>query len=156
MKKLFLIIIVLFAISTIIQAQNPCYIKFTYDASGNRIKREFICAPVDSIINLPNGGGGGNARLTSAQSQSAVNTSATAFDFNVLPNPTNGKVQIVATNNTEILNGIIYNSIGQEIINFELGMAPQNFDLTNLSAGIYYAVLQSHTQKVTKKFVKTE
>jgi Secretion system C-terminal sorting domain len=46
MKHITLIFVLVFGFN-LMQAQTPCYIKYTYDDAGNRIKREFVCQPYE-------------------------------------------------------------------------------------------------------------
>ena len=154
--KTLISIIAFLAISNFVEAQNPCYVKYTYDASGNRVKREFICAPVDTIYS-----GGGtttdddccpSAKMTNNNN----NTNGEDFDFDISPNPANSEISLSINNNNKFISGSIFNNLGQEILKFEINTNFHKIDLTKFSAGIYYAMLQNEKKKIIKKFVKTD
>jgi Secretion system C-terminal sorting domain len=149
MKKLLVIIIAVGVTANMLAQSNPCYIKYTYDASGNRIKREFICAPADSIV----AGGGDSKRLANTINIAPISSN---FDFSITPNPANNQIVITLSNSTAINKASIFNNLGQEVINFTITSALQPIDVSSLSAGMYYAVLQSDTKKMIKKFVKVD
>jgi Secretion system C-terminal sorting domain len=160
MKKIILFSIAFLAFANLLQAQNPCYIKYTYDASGNRIKREFICAPVDSINGSISSDDddccpGANVakplvknNITNAQEQ--------AFNFDITPNPATNELNILLSNKVENLRGAIFNNMGQELMQFDMSATNLKLDLSKFSSGVYYIAFQTTTQRIIKKFVKTQ
>jgi Secretion system C-terminal sorting domain len=139
-------------------AQNPCYIKYTYDASGNRIKREFICAPVDTLIKIDgdieeDDNGGGIARM---QNPNPSKNTVSAFDCSIIPNPTSGKFALKILGEATNLDAEIYNSVGQKLFSFAINNTITNVDLENRSAGVYYVCIKNKQQKVIKKIIKNE
>jgi hypothetical protein len=149
MKKL-IAILTFIAIANFVKAQNPCYIKYTYDASGNRIKREFICAPVDSVIEE----GPGESDPDCCPSSKLANNNANNFDFNVYPNPAKDIFTLEILGLTNEANIIIYNNFGQQIKHLITSETIMQFNLMTFSNGVYYISVQTSAEKVTKKIIK--
>jgi hypothetical protein len=139
-------------------AQDPCYIKYTYDASGNRIKREFICAPVDTLIDVigdledPDD----HIDFPRLANPHPPKNGLASFDCNIIPNPTSGKFAILILGEASNLEAEIYNSIGQKLFSFAITNTTTNIDLENRSAGVYYVCIKNKQQKLIKKLVKNE
>jgi hypothetical protein len=148
-KFLIIVVSVFFAGDAL--AQNPCYIKYTYDASGNRIKREYICAPVDTIINLPSGGGGGNARQAQYTSMQPVGDSV---DFYVSPNPAAQFISITLVGKYDNVQGVILNASGAMVERITIIDRITQIDIAKLSAGQYTVALVINNRRLVKKFVK--
>jgi Secretion system C-terminal sorting domain len=158
MKKLIFLTLAFLAFANLLLAQNPCYIKYTYDASGNRIKREFICAPVDSIDgSISNGDDDCCPGSKVAKSFSNADSKETKnFDFDITPNPAKNELNIAISTQMEHLKGSIFNNMGQELMQFDLTTANLKLDLSKFSSGVYYIAIQTASKRIIKKFVKTE
>jgi hypothetical protein len=155
--KTFKVLIVLMTITKFCIAQDPCYIKYTYDASGNRIKREFICAQFE--VEPVNGGGTSGTTTTNCCPSPKISKSNKVnqanFDFSISPNPAITEVLItLSTTNSNLIKGFIFSSLGQEVLKFDLNSNAISIDFSNFTSGIYYVVLQKDKQKVIKKLTK--
>ncbi len=147
MKKL-IVTIALIAIAKFATAQNPCYIKYTYDASGNRIKREFICAPLDSVI------GGTTTDPDCCPGSKLAGNNKAPFDFNVYPNPTTGIFNLSIDGSVYDAIITIHNSVGVLLQKFSTNDAFLELTLREYASGVYYISVQTNTMKITKKVQK--
>ncbi len=154
------LIIILTLISASVYAQTPCFIKYTYDAAGNRIHREFVCEEdhtPDEPENPDAGGGtttsGGNETML-AQGQDTILTSTYTL---VYPNPNSGDfwVEFKDNNSDEITNRKIYilDIEGKLIMELSTTDKKQKIELTHVSAGNYFVAIndgqKTESHKVT-------
>jgi hypothetical protein len=131
-------------------AQTPCYIKYHYDAAGNRIKREFICAPYDDPTNVPDGSIGGTQRK--GQTNFLTNDNST-FNFEAVPNPAINFLNIVVAEQVKpaILSTIITDVTGAIIFKYNSHVA--KIAVASLAGGVYYVTLRTTDNVATKKIV---
>lgn len=131
-KKLILAIIIFFGfLLSTVHAQD---IKYTYDAAGNRVKKEFIIPNAPGNTSLSN-----NRRFTDKVDSVAIK---------IYPNPTQGIVNLHFDNT----NSQGYSSTSIRVIDisgsvlYEKREVRQNIkiDLGNFSNGIYILQLQSN------------
>jgi hypothetical protein len=153
-KRCFCLLCIIFYGTIISNAQTTCYIKYHYDASGNRIKREFICAPYDDPPNVPDGSsaGSGNGSQRKAPAQIATAKSAN-FDFVAMPNPAVDflNIEVAEQVQTSIQSIIITDVTGSFV--FKEYHFTSRVELTALAAGVYYITLRTVNQMATKKIV---
>jgi Secretion system C-terminal sorting domain len=152
MKNL-LFISILLIFSNTANAQTPCLIKYTYDDSGNRIKREFVCGQADTIIYTP--GCTSCPRLAAPSTTQNNNTSATLFDVLIAPNPGTGIFKINVLSESKLFILFITNSNGQSIVQTNFQTNFYNVDLSNYPMGIYYFTVSDGVHKLVQKVVKT-
>jgi len=155
MKK-YLTILTILLFPLFMEAQNVCYIKFTYDASGNRIQREFYCGKPDvDDGSEPDPGGGGHARPAKIAPSDATNFKVTEFDFAVSPNPSNGKYKVSLLHENLIGSTLdILDSKGHSIHSMKLDAKEFWIDITRYANGAYYFYLRDEKQSKTKKVIK--
>jgi hypothetical protein len=137
MKTLFLTFLI--SLSGLTVAQNN--VQYTYDAAGNRIKREAIStwiAPPDNP----------------AQEAAMADDVNSNIQISAHPNPTNDDVYIAVT-----FDGIeeqpmamhLYDMSGKRLLSSD-GKSPNyRFDLSALPRGIYLVHVISHDGKVVKE-----
>jgi Secretion system C-terminal sorting domain len=150
MKNLIALLCFIF-ISASAHSQTVCYIKYSYDASGNRISREFVCGTLDTIINLPNGGGGNNNRQVKPVPAAM---SSFDFDFTLVPNPVSNTATVLISNYKEDLLCTIFDPAGKVLHQFSVMSSTINVNVSTYAAGTYFVMIQSPTTKRTRKFVK--
>jgi Secretion system C-terminal sorting domain len=137
---------------TIGNAQTPCYVKYHYDASGNRIKREFICAPYDDPPNLPDGSLTGNGSQRKASVQLATPESDN-FDFVAMPNPAVDFLNMEVPEQVQAsIQSVIITDVTGSIV-FKEYHFTSRVELTALAAGVYYITLRTVNHMATKKVV---
>ncbi len=149
----YILLLILFIAPMLAMAQNPCYVKFTYDDSGNRIKREFVCEPVDTIINNgPSGGGGGSSRpIMEPEEENAL----LAFDFIVSPNPGSGLFTLEIVGLEEVEGTIeVFNSMYGLLLQRPLQRFYEKIDLRSYASGVYYFRLRTAKGVLTKKVIR--
>jgi len=155
-KHIFLLLAVLFPIY--LEAQNVCYIKYTYDASGNRVQREFFCGKPDvddgSVATDPNDDPP-HSRPASIVGGTASTPDANDFDFMVSPNPSDGKYQVqildkeLLGSTLEVLDGR-----GANVLLKKLDEMQFCLDITHFSNGTYYFYIRKDEKVKTKKVIK--
>jgi hypothetical protein len=145
MKKILICLCLTIIISKFMLAQDPCFIKYTYDASGNRINRSFVCEPYEIIPPLP------NRPATTMESKAQ-----SADDFIVTPNPSQGDFKLTLINIRTTTKLTIYNHLGQIIKICNNVQHEDHIDLSKQSPGVYYFVLDYNRKKVTRKLTKLD
>jgi Secretion system C-terminal sorting domain len=140
-QLLFINLLCIYAIQ--MNAQTECYIKYTYDDSGNRIKREFICAERDTI--LP-----GNP----IGSRMAKPTVAKPFDVNVYPNPSNGIFTIACSMLEKNMQLQVINYAGQTVYTQSLIQIKTDIDISNMASGLYTFIIKSNLNVESRRVVK--
>ncbi|WP_313111605.1 T9SS type A sorting domain-containing protein [Aequorivita sediminis] len=73
----------------------------------------------------------------------------TQNNFQIYPNPASEFLNIKS--NLDNYNFSIYNSLGQKMI---AGLSTNKIDISDLSNGIYYIMIETETSSATKKFIK--
>jgi hypothetical protein len=76
----------------------------------------------------------------------------------VYPNPTNGRITITLdSSETESLEFIIYNSLGQSVGSFKLESSNLEINLSYLSNGIYYYHIKNKGELISQnKIIKRQ
>ena len=143
------------------EAQNVCYIKFTYDASGNRVQREFFCGPPDIASGgtagsgTTSGGGGSSSKRLPTIIQDTKEDVLGDYDFLVSPNPSKGKYKISLLNKELIGSTLeILNSGGTRILNQKLDNSDIWIDITQHANGVYYFYIRDEETTKIKKIIK--
>lgn len=138
--------------------EGSCGLLFTYDGSGNRIKREYVCnnggaSPGGRIMNTP---------IDSSEKKGdpiAVATLKGEIVFEnieaLYPNPTTGTFTIRFM--TPVENGTVFiTDVTGKVLQRVIGNGYQlHFDLSGAAAGVYYVQIKTREGKtITKKVVK--
>lgn len=143
MKKITLLTAFFFLLFTNkVQAQIPinqsdCYIKYHYDAAGNRVKREFVC---ETNV-LP-------------QKPEVINSNDIIVeDILVYPNPTYEYLFVELPQ--EVKNGkiIVTDLNGKSIAKYPISKSI-SISTSNLLPGIYMIVISNNKNKFFRKFTK--
>ncbi|MFN8437067.1 MAG: T9SS type A sorting domain-containing protein [Cytophagales bacterium] len=136
MYKFILGIIVL----ALCKSQAQQYISFTYDAAGNRIKRELVL---------------GTFRKSQTDSL-AVADELGKSKFQVFPNPTQSVINIVMNDkeNIEEKDYALISISGNVINKFSSKDNRIQFDLSTQPAGVYLLKISNSTENVVWRVVK--
>jgi Secretion system C-terminal sorting domain len=153
MKKLIILITCLLALQFAAEAQ-VCYIKYSYDNAGNRIKREFFCGAVDTISNVvvieepigPSPAKTAGIKITQPE--------GAASEIAVFPNPGTGKYRVTVTNNKTAYPLSVLSNNGQVLFTRQLDANTDFVDLTGYPNGTYFFVFSLGKQHATLKVVK--
>jgi Secretion system C-terminal sorting domain len=140
-QLLFINLLCIYAIQ--MNAQTECYIKYTYDDSGNRIKREFICAARDT---LPPYNPIGLRKPKPMQSD--------IFEASVYPNPSTGFYTVALNQISQEAYLQIINYAGQQVLAKKILSLKTEIDITNLANGMYTFVIKTSLGAVNKRVVK--
>lgn len=142
MKKLFILCFVCL-LSGVLPAQNR--IRYSYDASGNRIKREIVLSQAQS--------------RTVANPQKEVKPLSEKLAEQTIrfyPNPTKGKITIAISGDTEKLSGDvkIFAANGKCVATEKITTATILFDLSDQPAGNYILKMVLNGKSTTWKIIK--
>jgi len=118
---------------TEIQAQielptSGCNIRYQYDASGNRIERDWYCY-------------GGDIRAksnTTLDSNEVTNSRLTEVYMNVFPNPTSDLLNVQFTENMDAGHLEIFDAVGRSLLQQQGAGNSVVVDVSDLQAGTYY------------------
>ncbi len=137
MKKIILLCICLCCLLPFkMQAQLDDYYAFSYDAAGNRIKREFI----------------DNFRKAGDEPEKYTQA-ADKYNINVFPSPTRGKLTVAVDNFEKGDEALItiYDTGGNLLDKKTYNCQATTMDITNQPAGQY--ILRVETKKGIKEWV---
>lgn len=139
MKKLSIFTVIIFTVLTFTQSQN---IKYSYDASGNRIKREIIIARSNSLIQDNQ-----NDPIEELLSEKTIR---------IYPNPTKGNLAVEIEEYDYSTKGYIniYNLKGQLILKMDILNRTTEIDISSQASGTYIMNLDVDGQKSTWKIIK--
>lgn len=138
--KILLIFTLLFVSFISMQAQNT--IKYTYDAAGNRVKREIVLATKSAI----------------APTEAEVFTDQVAErEIKIYPNPTYGQLK-VAFGNTEGIKKctitISAMNTGKQIKKIKATFPETDIDISNQPFGIYIMLIDIDGEYTSWKIMK--
>jgi hypothetical protein len=115
-----------------------CLIEYTYDASGNRVHREYACH---------SSSGGSSPRL--------ANTKTTdVLESVVFPNPTTGVFKVKTTKSLSNAYINVYTMQGMRVQSYPFNGTEQSYNIANLSDGQYIIELETEKTKQVKKLNK--
>lgn len=160
MKKLFLIalFVIIKSIEGFAQSQEPCYIKYTYDMTGNRVKREFLCGE-------ENGGGGGpidpeepedpNARPAGNNGNTDNNSvNYVHYLVKVFPNPSASIFNLSVDKVAENASFRVITSKGQVLVQGKIMGLITQIDLSAFATGNYYLEISNGRLEETITLMK--
>lgn len=141
MKKLYSLCL-LCCLVGILQAQTK--IRYYYDASGNRIKREIVLSRVQ------------NRALADPEDEKPLSEKFAGQTVRFYPNPTKGQITIAISGNTEELSGDvkIFTMNGKCIATRKIVSSKVYFDLSNQPAGNYILKMTLNGKSATWKIIK--
>ena len=88
----------------------------------------------------------------------ALNLNTTTFsseEFVLYPNPTDSKVTIQFPNDFQKAEILLYNNLGQQVLNTQIENSNSSFSVENLTSGIYFYKITSANKSQTGKLVKS-
>jgi len=156
MKKLTLLLLFIIVKNVDALAQKyPCYIKYTYDMTGNRVKREFLCGEDE-------GGGGGpidpedpNAR-PAGNNGNTDNNSVNYLHYlvKVFPNPSASIFNLSVDKVAENASFRVITSKGQILVQGKIMGLITQIDLSAFSTGNYYLEISNGRLEETITLMK--
>lgn len=139
MKRLLFIILMLGCVA-LAYTQNK--IKYTYDESGNRIKKEIVLSSTRSL-------------LSEDDEQEAYTEEIQSHQIIIYPNPTKGLLNVKIAGLDKINGQIsIYNMGGRLINQSDLSSSNQTFDLSDQPNGIYIMQIKLEDKVSSWKIIK--
>lgn len=119
-------------------------IGYSYDASGNRIKREIIMQPSKA------------KQQTFETERQVFSDMLQEHDVKIYPNPTDGilKVRISGIKNTDKCSLAIYTMRGDRVMLDERQQYNFDVNISNQPAGIYLLRITINNQSTTWKIIK--
>ncbi len=153
MKRIIFTFILIAATMQLFSQSTPiyrCFIKYSYDAAGNRTQREYVCATVSDVLTGDTNGDGvidnddiqyggvDDGSGLGARHGSSKATVKSTWNMKVFPNPTNGIFSISFSKTIEKGLLIIYNATGAEILQEPIENTNMlKTKISSYSAGIY-------------------
>ena len=115
--------------------QNHCWIKYTYDAAGNRIERKWWC---------------GDPHV--ADEDETKSMEQAAFGFMLAPNP--ARDNLVLTSEADMANASvsITSGDGRTVHNTRMNGGRMEFDISAYEAGQYILTLRSGQEEYQSRF----
>lgn len=144
MRKILLVLLACMAIGTYAEAQS-FEVQYTYDASGNRIKRKVVEVTLKS------------AKAATKDDFLPVEESWSERKVSIYPNPTHGNLKVNITGgDAEVSYSYeLYNSAGNKVKNGQIISHGDNpIPMESLSPGVYILILQTNEEKLTYKIIK--
>ncbi len=133
----------------------------TYTWSPGGAGASIVVSPTVNSTYTVNGTDGIGCQNVTTITQSVTNCSSTAinsklsnqsYNFQICPNPTNGKFTISGL--IENASVIVFNSLGQMIVELESTADQTAIDLSSHSNGIYFIQITASQKKYTTKIIK--
>ncbi len=147
MKKLLLTLVIGLFFGLYAEAQTHTYeIQYTYDASGNRIKRKLV------TITLP--------ELKTAMLEEdiiPVEETWKERQVSIYPNPTHGNLKVNITGGDPNLNYRyeLYTTAGNKVREGRIIHAGETpVEMQHLSPGVYILILHANEEKLSYKIIK--
>jgi hypothetical protein len=130
----------LFFFNSLNAQTQTCAINFSYDASGNRIKRQYDC-----WTSTP-GGGGSTGRLTGTTIQ--PNT------LSIYPNPVEELLSIQLEHPLEKAQIQVLNLKGEIVKQSSITGTRASLEVQDLAKGMYMICIQTASELLTEPFIK--
>ena len=124
---------------------GSCGLLMTYDAAGNRIKREYYC----------NNGSNRIAAPAVAQQENAASAGFEEVDA-LYPNPTTGKFYITFSKAIDNATVQIVDVSGKVIQRLKGSGTRLELDLSNQPGGLYFIIIQTAGTVINKKVIKAK
>jgi len=140
MKKLKTYVLLFSLLSCSLGMSAQTKIGYSYDAAGNRVKREIV--------------------LSRPQSQEAKRSVAYSdmisdHQIQIVPNSKSGKVKVAVLDGKSQFNVTVYNVSGQNVLTLKNVRGQTEVDLSSEPNGIYVLILEIGQEKTTWKIMKT-
>ena len=128
------------------QGCDCCFIRYTYDNAGNRIKRDFYCEPLFPPMK----------QAPPENDSSGETVFAEETDWLIFPNPNSGVFEIKFGLKPDNFALIILDGQGKIVHTTTLFESVQQIDISGFAPGSYYVVVNDNRQNKTKKMIKRE
>ena len=134
-----LIISLMLALSYHVSAQDR--VGYTYDAAGNRIKKEIVLNSQQAIRR---------------QMADAVSETLSEKTIRIYPNPTKGrlKVDITGYEHSDKCTLLIVNMAGQQVLSSNASSASTELNLSSQPNGLYILRIKLNDEESTWKIIK--
>lgn len=141
LKTILILLFVTVATNTA-TAQNVSY---TYDAAGNRIKREIVMRR-----------NGAPTRGAKGETEEVYSEMLSKKQVRIYPNPTSGllKVEVLNVGNEESCTLRLFNSVGTQLISTTTASTASTLDISNQPNGIYVLHIAIGKEESTWKIIK--
>lgn len=141
-RVLFSLAFFLFEFYSLNAQQYSKILEYTYDANGNRVKREIMYVELKS------------SKDTSKIS--SINSFIASSEISVFPNPTKGQLLVNITNLSpkETSSILIYDINGRQLITISPITESNNIDLSSYSSGVYVMKISIGTDTSEWKILK--
>jgi hypothetical protein len=143
MRKYYvLVLFALLPLTSLAQAK----IGYSYDAAGNRVKREIVMSP--------------RRAMTRQQNQKLENQSFSDMvrdhSIKIYPNPTEGalKISILGLKEADVCSIGVYTLQGSQILTEDVTSGNIGIDISNQPAGIYLLKIAINNNSTTWKIIK--
>src|SRR5690606_4360192 len=111
-----------------------------------------VLTGASTVIGLFNGGSD-QVAWTSSRGGTPIGIAENSLEgFVYYPNPTNGNLSLKSVNNIEAVS--IYNLLGQNVLNSEIGATTADLDISNLNTGTYIMKVTVDGQTGSYKILK--
>ncbi len=133
-----------------------------FDLSGNSVSLSANgdIVAIGAFNNNENGNSSGHVRVfkvctfpVSVEEKTIVSAAATKNQFTVYPNPTTGLFRIKANTNEAVQSVMVYNSVGELVLNQHITTNEQELDLQNQPVGIYFVRITTTNGYTTQRLV---
>jgi hypothetical protein len=159
MKKIiFVVALCIFSNFSDLYAQGlppgACGIRFTYDASGNLIEREFICNTTTGTMLRTTSIEKGKSDSISVYNENNKAKEETVRVNAIMPNPTTGKFTV--TLSSSLTNGkvMLMDVNGKAIEKRTTSGSILSFNISSQPAGIYFLRIENKEDVFTFKVIK--
>jgi len=153
--SLILFVIAVASISTMYaQGLQPgeCGVRFTYDAAGNLVLREFICN--NSGVVMYRGANNKKDTTVAVTSGSIATTDDLIAVSSIMPNPTSGRFTIVLSQPLNNYNVLLLDVNGKVLEKRRESGNTLSFDIDSKPAGIYFVRIEGNGRVFTFKVLK--
>ncbi|MBW7891431.1 MAG: T9SS type A sorting domain-containing protein [Chitinophagaceae bacterium] len=154
--KIFSLLLLLFSLQSFAQEipSGSCGLLMTYDAAGNRIKREYFCNNGSNRIANPE-----LARLNSevgqAKQQEAADAGFEEVDA-LYPNPTTGKFYISFSKAIDNATIQVVDINGKVVQRVKGSGTRLEFDLSKQPSGTYFILIHTDGVIINKKIIRAK
>ena len=133
---------------------DACAVRFTYDATGNLIQRDFFCNITDPVVYRTTGTEKGQSN-DSINVNSSIDTKEQLVRVNAIaPNPTTGQFTITLSSPLNQEKVTLTDLNGRAIEKKTISGAIVTFDISNQPAGVYFVRIENKGKVFTFKVIK--
>jgi Flp pilus assembly pilin Flp len=121
-----------------------------FSGAGLALSPDSSVVAIGAIFNSDNGIDSGHVRVYDLTSLLSLEDNVVSKNFTVYPNPVKEQLHLQLSNSLEFKNVKIYNGFGQNI----LESIKTTINLSSLSTGIYFVLIETNQGKAVKKIIK--